>query len=128
MPPFTLRLSPLPHHFSLCSSSLSLPGYVSVSFLLGLYVRRGRLTDPPSLPAPLLLPLPSGPPTQADLAPCCPDGSEPGRAQGPGGSCGLARAARPSLDSRVGCLHHRVHPPQQRPVQQQGPALFPLGE
>lgn len=28
----------------------------------------------------------------------------------------------------MGRVHHRVHPPQQQPVQRQGPALFLVGE
>uniref|UniRef100_A0A3Q3RCR0 Suppressor APC domain-containing protein n=1 Tax=Monopterus albus TaxID=43700 RepID=A0A3Q3RCR0_MONAL len=43
-------------------------------------------------------------PSDADLAHCCPDGSEPGQARGPSRSRGIARPARPSLDSCLGCL------------------------
>jgi len=121
LPPLTFRLSPcltISHSFWLTSSPSFFPCLcrVSVSSLLGLCVWRGRLNNsPPSptFPAPLLLPLPSVPPTQADLARCCPDGSEPGRAQGPGRGRRLIWPARPCLDGCVGCLHYCLHPPQQ---------------
>lgn len=123
MPPFT-SLPCLTAFPTLSSSPLPLP-------CLHLYYSNPLCeSDPPcpSLPAPLLPPVPAALPPQADLAHSCPDGSEPGQAEGPGRSRGLVGAARPSLDGCVGSLHHRLHPPQQWPLQQQGPALFPLGE
>ncbi|KAK7895197.1 hypothetical protein WMY93_020522 [Mugilogobius chulae] len=99
--------------------------FVSCLRSAGLCVWRGHGLTPPHPFSPPR----RAPPTQATLARCCPDGSESGRAQGPGASGGLFfRTTCPHLDGRVGGLHHSLHPAQQQPLQQQGRALFPLAE
>lgn len=102
-----------PCSFGLPSLSICVP--VSVSSHGPQRLERPLTNCPttPSLPPCPFPPPPHGPPTQATLAHCCPDGSEQGRAEGPGTSRGLAWAARPNLDDRLGCLYNSVHPPQQ---------------